>query len=124
MIVLNGTHSRRTKPHVTHAGELIDMVHCLRTDHRMPTRHRIQWNHPLAVVALDVELAEIFGGRALIIGDLDDHLVLVSGLLDQIAVILNPCRAATQETLRHADAPYLHRPRLQSGGSQNSANHR
>jgi len=42
----------------------------------------------LAVIALDIELAQILRFRALVIGDFENDLVLVDGLLDQVAVVL------------------------------------
>src|SRR5258707_1020024 len=43
-----------------HAGKLIDVVDRLRADDRMPARDRVQRNHALTVVALYVELAQVF----------------------------------------------------------------
>ena len=54
----------------------------------MPACNRTERNHPLAVIALDVELAEVFRSGALIVRDFQNDLVLVGRLLDQIAVIL------------------------------------
>src|SRR5580698_11322075 len=71
-----------------HAGELIDVVDRLRTDDRMPARDRVQRNHALSVVALDVELSQVFRSGTLVIRDFKDHLILVGRLLDQVAVIL------------------------------------
>ena len=71
-----------------HAGELIDVVDRLRPDHRMPAGDGIQRHHALAVVALDVEPTQVFRRGALVVGDFQNHLVLIGGLLDQIAVVL------------------------------------
>ncbi len=71
-----------------HAGELVDVIHGLRPDHRMPTRHRIERNHALSVITLDVELAEVFRAGALVVGHFQDDLVLIGRLLDQVAVVL------------------------------------
>src|SRR5215472_194420 len=44
-----------------HASELVDVVDRLGTDYRMRARHRVQRNHALAIVTLDVKLAQILG---------------------------------------------------------------
>jgi hypothetical protein len=42
----------------------------------------------LTIVALDVELTQVLGRGTFVIGNLQDHLVLICRLLDQVAVIL------------------------------------
>ena len=70
------------------AGELIDMIHRLRTQNRMPRCQGIQRDHARAVVALDVEQMEVLRLGALIVGNLENHLILVGRLLDQVNVVL------------------------------------
>ena len=43
------------------AGELVDVVHRLRAERRLPRRDGGQRDHALAVVALDVEQLEVLG---------------------------------------------------------------
>src|SRR6516165_940859 len=71
-----------------HAGELIDVVDRLWPDQQTRTGHRIEGNHPLPVIALDVELAQVFGSGTLIIGDLQNYLILIRRLLNEVAVVL------------------------------------
>ena len=71
----------------------------------MPACNRTERNHPLAVIALDVELAEVFRSGALIVRDFQNDLVLVGRLLDQIAVILGV--GVMQELrIRVSETPY------------------
>ncbi len=54
----------------------------------MPTGNSVQGNHPLAVIALDIELAQILRVRALVVRDFQNDLVLIGRLFDQVAIVL------------------------------------
>src|SRR5260221_4391433 len=82
------------------ARELVDVIDGLRAQHRVPSRQGVERNHARAVVALDVQQMKILRLGTLIVGNFQDYLVLVRGLLDEINVVLrvrlvqkiqNPC---------------------------------
>ena len=86
------------------ARELVDVIDGLRAQHRVPSRQGIERNHARAVVALDVQQMKILRLGTLIVGNFQDHLVLVGGLLDEIDVVLRVRLVQKIENPRLGDA--------------------
>src|SRR5579859_4465329 len=72
----------------SYAGELIRMVDALRPNDSVPTGKRAERHHALAIVTFDIQLAQVLRIRALVVRNLQDHLILISRLLDQVTVVL------------------------------------
>src|SRR4029077_18264861 len=69
-------------------GELVDVVHRLWSQHRVRVSHRVQRNHALPVIALDIQLAQILRVGALSVSHLQNRVILIGSLFDQITVVL------------------------------------
>ena len=83
------------------------MVDGLRPNDRTPAGNRIERNHALAVVTLDVELTQVLGRGTFVIGNLQDHLVLIRRFLDEVAVILRVGVMQKRQNPRLGDAVQL-----------------
>ena len=70
------------------AGELVQVVHRLRTERRLPRDQGVERHEVFPVIGLDVQERQVIGLRAGGVFHLQDDLVLVLGLLDQVKIVL------------------------------------
>ncbi len=70
------------------AGKLVDVIYGLGADGLMRRGDGVERNHALAIVAFDVQQAEIGGIGALAISHFNNYLILIVGLLDEVRIIL------------------------------------
>ncbi len=89
-----------------HRGEAVDVVDRLRAEHLLHPGDRAE-RHQRPVLRGDVEEPEVVGHRPVAVLHLEDHLVLVVGLLDQVDVILRVGRPDQRFDLGHRDPVFV-----------------
>src|SRR5262245_2287943 len=82
------SHSRLQIKEDRHAGELVQMIHGLRTEGRLPGNQFAKRHQLLAVIRFDVEQSEVLRVLPRRILHLKDYLILILGLLNQVDIVL------------------------------------
>ena len=81
-------HARLQIEEESHGCELIQVIHCLRTQRLLPGNQLAQRHQPLSVVGTNIEFRKIRGTGTRRVLDFENHLILIGGFLDEINEIL------------------------------------
>ena len=98
------SHARLEIKKERHAGELIQVIHHLRTQ-RCFRRHQFAERHEtLTVVGFDIEQRKVFRLLASRVFHLQNDLILIFRLLDQVEIVLRVGVAKQRQNSRFRDA--------------------